>query len=59
MTDRELMQRALDALEALFGKQRQDLPTVNALRERLAQPKKTCCNHDCNEGRDCPERKKD
>ena len=38
MTNRELMQMALDALEAMFGKKRQDLPTVNALRDRLAQP---------------------
>jgi hypothetical protein len=32
------MQMALDALEALFGKKRQDLPTLNALRDQLAQP---------------------
>jgi hypothetical protein len=28
------------------------------LRKQVKE-KNTCCNHDCNEGRDCPERKKD
>jgi hypothetical protein len=45
-TDRELMQMALDALETMFGKKRQDLPTVNALRERLAQPEWVGLTHE-------------
>ena len=67
MTDRELMQQALDALEtadesAFWVKQES---VVKALRDRLAQPDMplfddwpqfACppCNHDCNQGRECP-----
>ena len=29
---------------------------VEAIEAKLKE-KNTCCNHDCNEGRDCPERK--
>ena len=38
MTDRELMQQALDVLEDIFGKNKVDVGIITALRERLAQP---------------------
>lgn len=38
MTDRELMQMALDALEANLGKWAAKTKAIAALRERLAQP---------------------
>jgi hypothetical protein len=41
MTDRELMQQALDALE-IYGANSPDVDqTITALRERLAQPQRT------------------
>jgi len=38
MTDRELMQQALDVLEDIFGKNKIDVGVINRLRDRLAQP---------------------
>ena len=38
MTDRELMQQALEALEDIFGKNKIDVGVINRLRDRLAQP---------------------
>ena len=38
MTDRELMQQALDALEANLGNWAAKTKAIAALRERLAQP---------------------
>jgi len=40
MTDRELMQQALDVLEDIFGKNKVDVGIITALRERLAQPER-------------------
>jgi len=37
MTDRELMQQALDVLEDIFGKNKVDVGIITALRERLAE----------------------
>ena len=37
MTDRELMQQALDVLEDIFGKNKVDVGIITALRERLKQ----------------------
>ena len=68
-TDRELMQQALEALEKMKAHSYLRLDyaeeAINALRERLARsdmplfddwPQFACppCNHDCNQGRDCP-----
>ena len=70
MTDRELMQQALEALE-LLSQQPTDSAldyadnAITALRLRLEQPDMplfddwrqfACppCNHDCNQGRKCP-----
>ena len=67
MTDRELMQQALEALKLID--EAMPFPvaklTIKNLRERLAQPDMplfddwpqfACppCNHDCNQGRECP-----
>ncbi len=41
MTDRELMQQALEALESSLYPQQKQLQTITALRERLAQPQRT------------------
>ena len=38
MTDRELVQQALEALEDIFGKNKIDVGVINRLRDRLAQP---------------------
>ena len=38
MTDRELMRKALENLEDVFGENRKDVEIVKALRERLAHP---------------------
>jgi hypothetical protein len=67
MTDRELMQQALDALEGWNHvlEPKPDAEIISAMRDRLAQPDMplfddwpqfACppCNHDCNQGRECP-----
>ena len=38
MTDRELMQQALETLEDIFGKNKVDVGIITALRQPLAQP---------------------
>ena len=38
MTDRELLEQALDVLEDIFGKNKVDVGIITALRERLTQP---------------------
>jgi len=50
MTDRELMQMALDALEAQFYT---DGRTIKALRDRLAQPEPECIYPECETGIGC------
>jgi len=50
MTDRELMQMALDALEAQFYT---DGRTIKALRDRLAQPEQECIYPECETGIGC------
>lgn len=67
MTDREIMQQALEALEGWNHvlEPKPDAEIISALRDRLAQPDMplfddwrqfACppCNHDCNQGRECP-----
>ena len=38
MNLREAAERALDALEDIFGKEKKDVGAINALRQALAQP---------------------
>lgn len=69
-TDRELMQQALDALEGWNHvlEPKPDAEIISAMRDRLAQPDMplfddwpqfACppCNHNCNQGRNCPHKK--
>ena len=51
MNLREAAERALDALEDIFGKEKKDVGAINALRQALAQPKQEWVGLTVNEAR--------
>jgi hypothetical protein len=52
------LRKAAEMVLEVYDNDYGDIAKKIALSElRQALEKSPCCNHDCNEGRDCPERK--